>query len=272
MAPRPSDDPRVRRFALAGPPEGGRFLLAAGEAEHARRVLRLRVGDRLLGLDGAGAAWPLVVVNADARGFEVASAGEPEREPAPGEHGAALPWIEVCVALPRGERAEALVERLVQLGVAAIRPLAAQRASPEARAEGTRRATRLVRAAREACKQAVRLWVPEIHPLEEPMRALTRAASLDLRLDPRDGAAAFPALAALDPWGTRAAPVRLWVGPEGGFTEEEVAALDAAGARALRLGPHILRIETAAEAGLALVAAAAHARRHAELAREQARR
>lgn len=261
MVPRPNDDPALRRFALAGPPEFGVYRLAEGEADHARRVLRLGVGDRLIGLDGAGAAWPLVVARSEARVFEVSGDGEPTREPAPGEHGASLPWIEVATALPRGDRAESMVERLAQLGAAVVRPLLAERTSPEARREGSRRSERLERAAREACKQSGRLWSLAIEDGETPASVLARPALLDLRLDPRVPAQAFDALRELDLGGTRASPVRIWIGPEGGFTPAEIRALDGGGARPLRLGPHVLRIETAAEAGLALVAAAAFARR-----------
>jgi len=261
VVPRPNDDPALRRFALTGPPVDGLFELAEGEVDHARRVLRLGAGDRLVGLDGLGAAWPLVVERSDARAFEVRAEGEPTREPAPGEPGASLPWIEVAVALPRGDRAEAMVERLAQLGAAAIRPLLAERASPEARGEGSRRRGRLERSAREACKQSGRLWRVAIEDGESPASVLARPALLDLRLDPRAPAQAFEALREFDLSGTRAKPVRIWIGPEGGFTPAEIRALDEAGARSVRLGPHVLRIETAAEAGLALVAAAAFARR-----------
>jgi len=261
VVPRPNDDPALRRFALVGPPELGLFELADGEADHARRVLRLGLGDKLVGLDGAGAAWPLVVARSDARTFEVRGDGEPTREPAPGEYGSGLPWIEVATALPRGDRGESMVERLAQLGAAVLRPLLAERASPEARGESPRRLERLARSAREACKQSGRLWSLAIEPGETPASVLAHPALVDLRLDPRAPAQAFDTLRDLDLAGTRASPIRLWVGPEGGFTPAEIRALDDAGARPLCLGPHVLRIETAAEAGLALVAAAAYARR-----------
>lgn len=246
----------VRRFALAGPPEHGTFVFAEGEAEHALRVLRLGLGDRLIGLDGAGSAWPLVVRRAEARHFEVEADGDPTREPAPGEPGAPLPWIEVCVPFPRGERAEAMVDRLVQLGTGAIRPLLAERASPEARSEGSRRDERLRRTAREACKQSGRLWNPELHIAESLTTILGRQATVDLVLDPRAAASAPAVLAGAPRGGTAERPIRLWIGPEGGFSPAESAALDAAGARRLRLAPHVLRIETAAEAAVAVVVAA----------------
>ncbi len=262
MVPRrPDDAAAVRRFALRGPPAGGRFEFESGEVEHALRVLRLGPGDRLIGLDGIGGAWPLVVRASGRRELEVEPDGDPTREPAPGEIGAPLPWIEVCVPLPRGDRAEALVERLVQLGAAAIRPLATERAHPEARAEGARRAERLLRTAREAMKQSGRLWATEIHAIEPVASVLARPAALDLLLDPRAERSALTELAAALLRGTAARPLRLWVGPEGGFAPSEVAAFTATGVKSLRLAPHILRIETAAEAGLAVLVAAVEARR-----------
>jgi len=260
VVPRRPDDATLRRFALTGPPDRGHVHFADGEVEHAQRVLRLGAGDPLIGLDGVGGLWPLVVTRAEARVFEVEVTGEPEREPAPGEPGAALPWIEVCVPLPRGERAESMVERLVQLGAAAIRPLRTERATPEARGEGSRRAERLVRTAREACKQSGRAWMPEIQPPEALAQLAQRPAATALMLDPRASESALEVLAASPLSGTAARPIRLWIGPEGGFSPAESACLDAAGARRLRLAPHVLRIETAAEAGLAVVVAAVLAR------------
>ncbi len=259
MSPRAPGDAALRRFALTGPPAGGRAQLADGEIEHARRVLRLVAGDRLVGLDGQGAAWPLVVRRSDAREFQVEGDGDPEVEPAPGELGARLPWIEVVCALPRGERAEAMVDRLVQLGVAAIRPLAAERASPAARGESDRRAERLQRIAREACKQSGRLWWPEIHAPETLAAVLARPARTDLLLDPLARQALFELVAPTHPSGTREEPLRCWIGPEGGFSPAEDAALDAAGSVRARLAPHVLRIETAAEAAVAVVVARASA-------------
>lgn len=263
MVPRRPDDATVRRFALTGPPERGRVEFAEGEVLHAQRVLRLRGGDRLIGLDGEGAAWPLVVRRSEPRTFEVELDGDPTREPAPGEPGAPLPWIEVCVPLPRGDRAESMVDRLVQLGAAAIRPLAAERAKPEARGESERRAVRLARTVREACKQSGRAWFPSIAAAEDLATILARPSRLDVALDPRAAAGALEVLADAPLDGTDAAPIRVWIGPEGGSTPAEESALDARGARRIRLAPHVLRIETAAEAGLALVVAVALSRARA---------
>lgn len=224
--------------------------MAADEA-HALRVLRLGAGDALSGLDGVGAEWPLRVVVAESRRLELASAGAPRRDPAPGEPGASLPWIELAFPAPRAGRAEDLVDRAVQLGAAALTPLVTERSQ----AAGSERGERWLRIARESCKQSGRLWLPVIgKPVgtddiaRAPGRVLlfdpeaTRSLS-DWLHDHRDGGAT-----AFD----RARPLVLAVGPEGGWTAEERATFAAHGAERLSLSPHVLRIETAAEAALAV--------------------
>src|SRR5436190_12849515 len=160
--------PRVhapeRRFFLdpSASPDAPR--LCPSEEEHARRVLRLRAGDSLVGLDGRGRAWPLVVTAAERGRFEVEISGAPRLEPAPGEPGAPLPWIEIAAPWPRGARAEEMLDRLVQLGLASFAPLIPERAAPEARAQSPARSERLARVAAEACKQSGRLWNLHFEP------------------------------------------------------------------------------------------------------------
>lgn len=250
-----------RRFFLEEIPPAPPRLLAS-DAEHARVVLRMQAGDACTGLDGRGHSWPLRVVHADRKRFEVALAGEPTSEPAPGEAGASLPWIEVAFAPPRGARAEDLLDALVQLGAAAVTPLVTARGTPYARGEGDARRERWERVAREACKQSCRRWMPELNAAcdFDAFVARVAAARADVvRLDPRARTAfdAPPDAHAGDApaRGTRARPLVLAIGPEGGFTPEEERALDAIGARAVRLAPHVLRIETAAQAALAVVVA-----------------
>jgi 16S rRNA (uracil1498-N3)-methyltransferase len=246
-----------RAFFLRGDPASGSPKLVEEDCAHARRVLRLAEGDRLIGLDGRGGRWPLVVRDASAGRFEVELAGPPERDPPPGAPGAPLPWIEIAVALPREKRTEELFDRLVQLGAAALAPLAAERAQGERRELSSGRLRRLERIAREACKQCGRTWLPEIHPAHalEPWLAL-HARSAVAVLDPRAGGRISSWVsdlkAGLAPGsGTRERPIALLVGPEGGFTPEELARAKEAGAVPIRLGPFVLRIETAAEAALA---------------------
>ncbi len=245
--------------------------LAPGEAEHVLRVLRLRVGDALLGLDGAGGCVPLRIRSlgvgnaAKARGrasereaLELAPAGSAWREPAPGEAGAALPWIELAIAWPKPALAEAMLDRLVQLGAAAIVPLECEHAGPQSSPGGARR-ERLERILREACKQSRRAHLPQLHEplaLEAYLQQRTAARGAWLEPGARTSLPTWlqaPQTAAAS--AQRERPLTLAIGPEGGFSERERAAFERTGWPALALGPHVLRIETAAEAAMAVAAA-----------------
>jgi 16S rRNA (uracil1498-N3)-methyltransferase len=246
-----------RRFFLAQPPGDGEAALLPGELAHALRVLRLQPGDRLIGLDGCGGSWPLEVSAVGRDRISLAPCGEARRDPRPGEAGAPLPWIEVAVPWPKGGRVEEMLDRLTQLGAAAIAPLACARAGPHAGLLPAGRRERLERVLREACKQSGRTWPPILRE-GDPIGA--GSAAIDaLLLDP--GAEGDIAEWIRDRIGrgeaswTSPRPLFVLVGPEGGFTSEERDGWLARGAAAVRLGPHVLRVETAAEAATAVLAA-----------------
>jgi len=251
-----------RRFFLAEEPRDARARLAPSDEEHARRVLRVRDGDEILGLDGKGGVWPLRVRRSDTRAFELDVLGPPAREPAAGEPGAALPWIEVAVSLPKGSRSEDLLEALVQLGAAAWTPLVCSRTEGAARELSPERLARLERVAREALKQSRRAWLPLLNPPSTPAElANAREGARLAVLSPTSRETLLEWALAPDARthsisGSREAPIVLVVGPEGGLTAEESAHLAERGARSLALGPHVLRVETAATAALAVLACA----------------
>ena len=255
--PRSRPDPApLRRFLLAGDPEQGPPALQETEVPHALRVLRLGTGDRLLGLDGRGASWPLTVTAIGRGRLELAQCGPAEREPEPGTAGAPLEWVELALPLPRGARAESMLDRLAQLGLARLRPLVSERTGPHARELSSGRRARLERTMGEAMKQSGRLWPTRIEapvPLAEVLAFAAGARAVVL--DGTDGVhsltAALSAGRAAGPW-TRAAPLILLVGPEGGFSDDERSALELAGALPARLASATLRSETAAEAALAV--------------------
>ena len=246
-----------RRFYLAADSTLDRPKLRDDEMQHALRVLRLQPGDRLIGLDGRGAAFPLEIRAVARRTIELVHCGEPRRQARPGEPGAPLPWIEIAVALPRAGRAEEMLDRLIQIGVAAITPLVAERTGPAGRMSG-HRIERLQRVAMEACKQCGRSWLPAIRPECTTRELFADRHPRDLLLfDPRASSGVSQWIAnrptkAADAW-TEAAPLVLAIGPEGGFTPDEEQAFEERGAKSLRLGPHTLRIETAAECALAIL-------------------
>ena len=256
-SPPPGRRPAPPHLFLAPAEPGSPPRLLPEELRHARDVLRLGAGDALVGLDGRGARRPLRVRAATRAELELEPTGEAEFEPAPGEPGGP-PRVELAVAWPRGGRGEAMLDRLVQLGAAAVTPLVCRWSGPQEGDPGAGRRARLERVARAACKQSRRAWLPE---LREARRPAGLAGGADgPRLVVLDPAAERPlgeVLAGEEGAWNRTRPVLLAIGPEGGFDGEEQAALAERGARPARLGLHVLRIETAAEAALAVALDAA---------------
>jgi 16S rRNA (uracil1498-N3)-methyltransferase len=211
----------------------------------------------LIGLDGRGARQRLRVQEVGKHGLELAPDAPPEHEPAPGEEGSALPWVEIATAWPRRNRVDDMLSRLVQLGAAAIRALAARQGGPEQTSPAALR--RWSRVAREACKQSGRAWLPLFQPALSP-EGLAKAhpRSVIAVLDPLAGLALDTWLRSFGPspagLGTKERPIVIVVGPEGGLASDERDALLVAGAAPTWLGPHVLRVETAAEAAMAVTA------------------
>ncbi len=245
--------PTQRRFFLADP-EAVRPRLRPEEERHAASVVRLGAGDRILGLDGLGGLHPLVVSRSSNGRLEFERDGEIVREAPPGSAGASLGWIEVAAPLPKGARAEAMLDRLSQLGLAALRPLDCARNQGFARESAESRLSRLERTCMEACKQSRRSWLPCIHPTVRPLelRELLKESHCVL-LSPG-------AEQTLIQWSARLDERRLSViaGPEGGFDESELADLDFA--TPVMLSPHVLRIETAVEAAVSTLVQMSYAR------------
>jgi len=145
-----------------------------------------------------------------------------------------------------------LVEKITELGATGLWPLVTERSDVTARGEAKRDKWR--RHADEAAKQCGRAWLPRIAdptPLADAVARLA-AARFDaiLLADPSPEAARVA-----DAVPSGASRLIGFIGPEGGFTSEEIATLRAVGARSVRLGEHILRIETAALALAAAVSA-----------------
>lgn len=221
-----------------------RIELPAQAAAHALRVLRLQPGDAVILFNGDGHDYPARLVAGGAREVAVhietrvaATRESPLR-------------ITLAQALARGEKMDWIVQKAVELGVAAIVPLATERS--EVKLDDRRAAKRLEhwRAVMlAACEQSGRAVVPTIEAPQALDRWLATLApdnsETRLALHPGDGMRSR----VLQP-----APrtVTLAIGPEGGFGERDLAALRAAGFANLSLGPRILRTETA---GIAAIAA-----------------
>jgi 16S rRNA (uracil1498-N3)-methyltransferase len=214
---------------------------AADETRHMLASLRLRKGDVISATDGAGTIFRVSIETvergrATGRVLE-ASPGEPPR-----------PVIRVFQGIVKPARMDFLVEKCVEMGIAGLVPVECARCVSTA---GPERLERWRRIAVEAMKQSLQAWLPEIARPVKFEQALTQAAGLDTVLVATDAGERSRLGEILAP--VRTARIGVWVGPEGGFTDQERAALDRAGATPFGVGQSRLRSETAALASVAVI-------------------
>jgi len=222
-------------------PQPGEAVLAGAVARHLLKVLRARAGDELSLSDGRGKTVLATVLSSD-RATLTVEVG------AATEHQAVAPHVTLGFACPRPARADWLIEHGTEVGVAAFQPIWTDRSRPQAM-----RLERWAKIARAAAGQCARAHLPEVREPRE-LRELFTSPLPEVRLIADAGGA--PTASATQP--DRAI---LLIGPEGGFTSGERDEAIRQGFTPLRLGPHILRTETAALLG------AAHLLRGAETAR-----
>lgn len=218
----------------------GQVRLTGAEGRHAAGAKRLRVGEQVELVDGRGTRARCEVLEV-ARDEVLLAVGEPTVEPTPS------PRLVVVQALPKGDRGELAVEMLTEIGVGRVVPWAASRSVAVWRGERAAKSLAKWRGtAREAAKQARRTWFPEVEEMAGTAEVveLVRSADLAVVLH-EDASQPLPAVGAAE-------RVVVVVGPEGGLTDEEVAAFVGAGAVGVRLGTEVLRTSTA---GVAAVAA-----------------
>lgn len=217
--------------------------LEPGPSQHLARVLRMGQGDELQLFDGSGIEYRARIVTADKRRVTVAVL-----EAVPGLAESDL-RIHLGIGISRGERMDWVVQKATELGVATISPLYTERTEVRLRGERQERKRQHWRQVTvSACEQCGRSVVPAV---EEP-------TSLARWLEETDGGRRFVLhhRATAAPEGAaRPASISLLVGPEGGLSEAEIGAAEAAGFESLALGPRILRTETAPLAALAILQA-----------------
>lgn len=214
---------------------GGRLPLQPAERHYLARVLRLRPGDPVALVDGAGGLWQAVLADGD--GLELGAAVQPCTA-------APSPALTLALGLPRRE-VELVWRMATELGIDRLQPLQAQRSSAERQPPQERWQAVL----REACEQCERLWLPQLEPLVQAATWLGNPGP-GLRLLATTRRPGLPQLeqrlAHADVEPTDA--VLLAVGPEGGWSPSEEELAIAAGWQPLSLGETILRSPTAAVA------------------------
>lgn len=230
-------------------PTSGRTVLDGEEARHAATVRRLRAGERLVLSDGAGGMARCVVESVQA-GRDAALTLTVEtywtEEPPPLR-------VHVAQALAKGDRGELAVELATEAGADAIVPWRATRsiAKWDDGDRGGKALTRWRATARAAAKQARRAHIPDVtDPVDtRELAELATTMSLAIVLE-SDTPERLTDLTLPD-----TGDLLLIVGPEGGITDEELATLREAGAKAVRLGTTVLRTSTAAAVALGALGA-----------------
>jgi 16S rRNA (uracil1498-N3)-methyltransferase len=226
--------------------EGPTVELDGPEAHHLMHVLRKAVGQEVLLFDGRGTEATAKIVSLAKKTVELRVLS---RTQSPEE--AHVPVI-LGTAVPKGDRAGWLVEKVTELGVDRLVPLETARSIVH---PGAGKLEKMRQTVIAACKQSGRSRLLQVDPTltwnefiarEFPERTVLVA-------DP----AGAPIEGAIKPNALDSAIV-LAIGPEGGFTDEEITSAVEAGARLISLGPRILRIETAAVAFSAVVAVGMH--------------
>jgi 16S rRNA (uracil1498-N3)-methyltransferase len=222
---------------------GARVTLPESPANHLVRVLRLDAGAECVLFNGDGHDYGARLASASRRGVEadVVSVQAVDNE--------SPLHIVLLQGIARGEKMDLILQKATELGVAAIMPVQAERS--EVKLDAARLAKRIAHwdsVIVSACEQSGRARIPALSPpasLADAAAAVPEDA-VRLTLDP-DGERSLATLAA--PPGLR---VVIAIGPEGGWSPRDRAILQGAGFEGLRLGPRVLRTETA---GLAAIAA-----------------
>jgi 16S rRNA (uracil1498-N3)-methyltransferase len=221
------------------------MVLRGDLAHRIARVLRLPVGATVDVFDGTGISRPARIAEIGGDAVMVAFAAPVQRHPPE-------PVTLLCAALIRPARFEWLIEKATELGATAIQPLICARGVVRPAEVGAARQTRWRRIAVEAAEQCGRVTLPDLWEPRAFLSALAGGESQRfIAAEPAHGPA--PPLGTLLA-GIGAEPVSLLIGPEGGFTPDELNAAIDAGVRPVSLGPYTLRAETAAIAALAVLA------------------
>ncbi|MEE8170680.1 MAG: 16S rRNA (uracil(1498)-N(3))-methyltransferase, partial [Phycisphaerae bacterium] len=164
--------------------------------------------------------------------------------------------LTLAAAMPKGARGDWIIEKTAELGVSAVWPLQAARGLLQ---PGAKRLDKWRRIAREANKQSGRHFVMQLGESLDVAQLAGRLADFDAAWL-TDSSGADPSSVGVAERGQDARRMLAIVGPEGGFEHDEIARLRSAGAALIRLGPHMLRVETAAIAAAAVWAARMSAR------------
>lgn len=226
------------------------IILTGPDVNHIRNVLRMRSGEEVLISDGQGTDYHCRLEQLDKDSVTALVMWKLEKN-------AELPSrITLFQGLPKGDKMEFIIQKCVELGVSEIVPVQTRRTvvRMDARKEQARR-KRWMGISESAAKQSGRGIVPEVGPVLKFSQAVERAKELDVCLIPYELAEGMEHTREVCAGIRPGSSIGIFIGPEGGFEEDEAAEAVAAGAEAVTLGRRILRTETA---GMALISVLAY--------------
>ncbi|MFS0727504.1 16S rRNA (uracil(1498)-N(3))-methyltransferase [Paenibacillus sp. 1P07SE] len=227
-----------------------RVTIGGNDAHHIVRVMRMTPGDQFIVSDGESreAVAEIAELAPGEVIAEIVELREMTSEP--------LWHIVIAQGLPKGDKMETVIQKGTEIGAAGFIPFQSERVvvQYDDKKEG-KRLERWQRIAKEAAEQAHRSKIPPVRPVMSWPALLAEAGGYDLALLCYEKQSETPShglreLIALDTDAQQMRKVLLIVGPEGGFSEREVAEAEACGIRIAGLGRRILRTETAALVGL----------------------
>ena len=234
----------LHRFLIPTLPRQGTIELPPGEAHHASRVLRCSNDDAIVLFDGLGNEAHATIQAIDKRSV---FAKIDSYAFAPRDHSNRLHF---AIAMPKGDRQRSTIEKLVELGADSLSPLVTTRSVAIVNEANSDRLERYVV---EACKQCGRNRLMYIHPTSSVNNIREYTKSIASDSEPAAIWILHPAIEGQKTYTIHQAnaiarsdqKLLFLIGPEGGFTEEEVVSAVSQGARILSFGARIQRVETA---------------------------
>jgi 16S rRNA (uracil1498-N3)-methyltransferase len=237
-------DYRTPRLCVAAPlAEGERVKLTPEQANYLVNVLRLREGARVLAFNGRDGEFAAALAGLSRKGLSLVIAGQTRPQETP-------PDVDFLFAPLKHARLDYVAQKAVEMGARRLRPIVTRRTQVS-----RLNIERLSANAIEACEQCGVIWTPEVAAPEPLERALAGWPAERLLVFCDEEAPQASPLDALSNAMTGGG-VGLMIGPEGGFDEDERAAILAVpGVVRLSLGPRVLRADTAAVAAMTLIQA-----------------
>ncbi|MBQ4347046.1 MAG: 16S rRNA (uracil(1498)-N(3))-methyltransferase [Firmicutes bacterium] len=236
----------MHRFFADKIKSGAGIRLTGENARHARDVLRLKPGDKLIVCDGSEGEYLCEIEKVDKEAVACRvldfsrSATEPETK------------IFVYAALPKNDKLELVTEKCTELGFYGLCVMESSRCVAKAGDKAEKKLSRLKRVAESAAKQSGRGVIPSVEGIMSFEEAIKSAAECSLALIPYEKERESSLRSALLSCGSPES-IALLIGPEGGFSEEEIERAKSAGIIPVSLGNRILRTETAPIAAVAAI-------------------